>query len=135
MKNNKIKNIILTILGVFVIALLLFDQFQYIKIESEDLIKVEEVFNDNSEYIITKILCDKEILQNINKGDKLKLSIKNNEIIELNVNDVDIISLEDCHVIYQRHLIITFIVFVSFGLFIFIFIKVIGLLLKKEMGK
>lgn len=82
MKNNKIKNIILTILGVFVIALLLFDQFQYIKIESEDLIKVEEVFdsyetkksfykikcNDNSEYIITKILCDKEILQNINKG-------------------------------------------------------------------
>ena len=133
-------NIILTILLIIEIVafgVIINNQYQHTKIQKEDLIYVSENFESSKqtksfyriicesgkEYLVNYVIVDKEDISNIKKGDQLILGVDGNIVVELEVNENKLITIEDCHKKYSEQLKVSLIitpVFLGFtGLVIF----------------
>lgn len=141
LKDFKIPSWVIILIIFCIYGAVLFEQYQYTKIEQSDLTQRQEVFSsytlakgydrifcaDGDQYIIDKILSDTDVVISLKKGDVLLLSVKeDNEIIELNVNGQQIFSLDDCHEIYKQHVKTSCIILGSIALVI----VVVGIFLK-----
>ncbi len=73
---------------------------------------------DQSKYNITEIVIDRADLDKINKGDQLIIGVKENTIIELNVNGQLVLDYDTFHQEYIDHCKVFYIVVPIFMLFL-----------------
>lgn len=142
---DKILFVISILIFVFFFGITFLDQYQFTKVNKEDLIFAEGIFDhytssknnyliiceDGKEYKLSLIHGDEEHVNLLKNGDKLVLGMYDDRIVEMSVNDNKILSIEDCVENYKNQIKFISIFFPSFILLIIISIVVSNHFMKK----
>ena len=142
---DKILFVISILIFVFFFGITFLDKYQFTKVNKEDLIFAEGIFDhytssknnyliiceDGKEYKLSLIHGDEEHVNLLKNGDKLVLGMYDDRIVEMSVNDNKILSIEDCVENYKNQIKLISIFFPSFILLIIISIVVSNHFMKK----